>query len=46
MTTPEDSHIFDGLVPIDKIIDNVCKRHNSAQEEIENHCRYYAKQCT
>lgn len=42
--TSEDRHIWDGLGPIDKLTDNVCKCHNSAQKEIENSCLYYAKQ--
>ncbi|GAA5111500.1 hypothetical protein GCM10023261_15710 [Bartonella jaculi] len=36
MTMPKDIHILDGLVPIDKLADNICKCHNRAQEEIEN----------
>ncbi len=36
MTMPKDIHIWDGLVPIDKLADNICKCHNRAPEEIEN----------
>ncbi|WP_244548668.1 hypothetical protein [Bartonella elizabethae] len=36
MTMPKDIHILDGLVPIDKLADNICKCHNRAPEEIEN----------
>ncbi len=36
MTMPKDIHILDGLVPIDKLTDNICKCHNGTPEEIEN----------